>query len=153
MSVTVKDWLDGLSPSADDDVCILFPFSIGTHGYGQFQARKFSRKPVLAHRYICEKFRGAPSDPTIEAAHSCGNRRCVNRNHIRWATPAENQADRQTHGRDNRGERHGMSKLTLHEVTDIRNADGSHKDIAQQFGISRQTVGDIKGGRRWAHLN
>jgi hypothetical protein len=147
---TVMDWLDRSASSWDSEDCLVFPFSIGSHGYGQFNDG--SRCPSLAHRYVCLKFHGIPSRSTMHAAHSCGNKTCVNPKHIRWASRSENEGDKKQHGRDNAGQRHGMSKLTAETVSAIRSAPGFQKDIAAQFGISRQHVSDIKGGRRWTHL-
>ena len=143
--MTVREWLDRI-PEADE--CLPYPFSVGSHGYGQFSdgSRKF-----LAHRYICTKFHG-PSRGR-HAAHSCGDKLCVNPRHIRWASRSENEKDKRLHGRDNGGTRHGLAKLTENEVAAIRSASGLHKDIAAVYGIARQTVGDIKGRRRWAHLS
>lgn len=152
MRETVKDWLDSLASNWGSDECLPFPFSVGSHGYGQFQSAEYGRKPVLAHRYMCQKFHGEAPDSTREAAHSCGNRLCVNPQHLRWATPKENQSDREAHGTTNKGERHGRAKLSLADVVAIRAAGGPQCDIAQQFGIKRQTVSDIKRGRRWTHL-
>lgn len=47
----------------------------------------------------------------------------------------------------------GLSKLTESQAISIRDAKGFHKDIARNFSVSIQTVGDIKRGRRWAHLS
>jgi hypothetical protein len=150
MSETVMDWLDRVTSSWESDECLVFPYSVGSHGYGQFN--NGSCRPSLAHRYICLKFHGIPSRPTMEAAHSCGNKTCVNPRHLRWASRSENEHDKRLHGRDNSGERHGMSKLEESAAIAIRNSANSHADIAKQFGVSLQCVKDIKGGRRWTHL-
>jgi hypothetical protein len=143
---TVQDWLDSLAMNWGSDECLEFPFSVGSHGYGQVVV---NQKRRLAHRYICEKFNGLPPRANMDAAHSCGNKICVNGRHLRWASRSENEGDKKKHGRSNAGQRHGMSKLTADEVATIRNASGFQKDIAERFGISRQHVSDIKGGRRW----
>lgn len=149
MIETVMDWLDRSTSAWESDECLLFPFSVGSHGYGQLNDG--SRRPSLAHRYVCLKFHGLPVRSAMHAAHSCGNKICVNPRHIRWASRSENEGDKRRHGRDNAGQRHGMSKLTADEVVAIRNAPGFQKDIAERFGISRQHVSDIKGGRRWTN--
>lgn len=46
-------------------------------------------------RHMCKLKNGDPPTPDHEAAHSCGNGKhgCINPNHLRWATDAENMAD------------------------------------------------------------
>jgi hypothetical protein len=49
-----------------------------------------------AHRAMCRLIHGNPPTPKHQAAHSCGNGRrgCVHPGHLRWATDAENRAER-----------------------------------------------------------
>lgn len=151
MSETVMEWLDRKTSAWESDECLMFPYSIGSHGYGQFNDG--SRRPSLAHRYVCLKFHGIPLRSAMHAAHSCGNKTCVNPRHIRWASRSENEGDKRRHGRDNAGQRHGMSKLTDDQVIAIRASTGFQKDIAKKFGVSLTTVSDIKRERRWTHLS
>lgn len=54
-----------------------------------------------------------------------------------------------------RGSAVGTAKLTEKEVVEIKKAIRSGKPllvIAQQFGIGRSTVYEIKAGRRWRHV-
>lgn len=53
---------------------------------------------------------------------------------------------------DWRGEQHNMCKLTEEQVIEIFTLAGSHKQIAEKFGISRPTVTAIKNGRLWNHV-
>lgn len=72
-----------------------------------------------------------------------------------WGTPVENQADRIPNGTSNRGERHGLSKLTEPEVLDIRArwAKGESLDaLAARFGRSRYCIRHIVRRTRWAWL-
>ena len=148
--MTCKDWLDNIADTWESDACILFPFYVGNHGYGRLSS---NGEGWLAHRYICTKIYGPAPTKKHDAAHSCGNKLCMNKRHLRWATRAENEADKKAHGRDNRGSRHGMSKLTAEQVRAIRGARMAQKTIAHQYGISRATVSDLKRKRRWTHLD
>jgi hypothetical protein len=151
--VTAKDWLDHVAAAWDRDECLAFPYSIGSHGYGQFSAKRLSKQPLLAHRYICKKAHGSPPEGEfMAAAHSCGNRICVNPRHLRWATYAENEDDKREHGRMQIGERHAMAKLSRSDVISIRGTTGLNKDIATQFGVTKSTIGDIKRRRSWKHI-
>lgn len=42
--------------------------------------------------------------------------------------------------------RSGVMKLDDAQTRKIRNATGTHKSIAEEFGIHRSTVGKIKNG-------
>lgn len=77
--------------------CLIWPFGRNGDGYGSVQV---DGKMVNAHRYLCQIAHGEPPTATHQAAHSCGKGHlgCVAKNHLRWATPAENQADRLIHG-------------------------------------------------------
>ena len=151
--MTAKEWLDEVPLTWERDECLRFPYSIGTHGYGQFSARRISPKPICAHRYICEKVHGVPPEGEwIAAAHSCGNGWCVNPRHLRWATYRENEHDKLAHGRNQIGERHSHAKLSERDVLAIRDAAGPYKDIADQFGVTTMTICDIKRRKSWRHI-
>ena len=51
-----------------------------------------------------------------------------------------------------RGEKVKSSKLTEAKVLEIRSATGTQNEIAELFGISRATVGNIKARKRWSHV-
>lgn len=144
-------WLLEQSTHTGED-CLEWPFSMSHWGYGFVPVGGQKR---VASRVMCEVAHGEPPTPSHEAAHFCGNSKCVNPNHLRWATPSENQMDRVAHETSNRGKRHGNSKLTPEKVKQIRYLAGSgvfHKDIAARMGVSRATVSDIASGKRWSWL-
>lgn len=139
-----------ISYSGDD--CLIWPFS-RTHGYGQLT---YKSKHTIAHIFICISAHGPRPTRRHEAAHSCGNGSsgCINPRHLRWATPKENQADRIIHGTSNRGERHGMSKLSDEDVRYIRGvpSDITNVSIANELGVSDGLISMIRSRRRWAHV-
>jgi hypothetical protein len=108
------------------------------------------------HHLACEAEHGPRPSPQHEVAHSCGrgHEGCVNRKHLRWATRSENQMDRVKHGTHNRGERHGMSRLTEHQAREALRLRGliSQEAIAERFGVSRGAICRIHQGRGWAWL-
>lgn len=143
-------WLEENSDRMDSS-CIVWPFHKNVHGYGVVN---LDGRPNLASRVMCVKAHGEPPVGDYEAAHSCGNgnRGCVNPAHLRWATPAENQADRIKHGTSNRGERHGASKMSKSDVLEVRRLceSVSQRKLAKMFGVSRRTIEDIIHARTWA---
>lgn len=138
------------------DDCLVWPYTIGADGYGRVW---IDGKPLLAHRVVCSEVHGpAPSDEH-EAAHDygghpCTSRACVNGHHLRWATHADNEADKILHGSLPVGERNGFSKLTEDQVTQIYALRGKKdaEDIAEMFGVSGWTIRSIHEGKNWAWL-
>lgn len=141
---TTTHWLTTVALTWESDNCLIWPFAVGNHGYGLCDGE-------LAHRRVCEAENGAPP-AGLQAAHSCGNQLCVNKRHLRWATRQENEADKLTHGTRLMGESHPLAALSETDVLSIRAAKGPQREIANTYGISQQTVSDIKTRKRWAWL-
>lgn len=134
--------------SSDTEDCIEWPFYRMKNGYGQVALHTGM---ALAHRKMCEMAHGLASKGQ-QAAHSCGNRACVNPKHLRWALPAENMGDRVLDGTSNRGSRHGNSILNEADVAAIRGSNLNASDLADKFGVSETTVRDVTTRRTWSHL-
>lgn len=107
-----------------------------------------------AHRLVCIASNG-PTEGRLDAAHSCGNRTCINPRHLSWKTRSANEADKLRHGTANRGERHGRSKLTTTDVLAIRSLVETLKrsEIAAMYGVSLTTVSEIRSGSKWGWLS
>lgn len=144
-------WLRAHVEHADSESCLLWPFGIRRGGYGHMRV---NGKYLGAHRVMCAHAHGEPVDGRNDVAHSCGNRLCVNPHHLRWATRSENEADKLQHGTHNRGERHGMAKLSAAEVLEIRSLRGQmlQKEIAEKFQVSKTTVAMIQARKAWKWL-
>lgn len=142
-------------PYVGDD-CLIWPYGRDGFGYARLQ---LDGRDGRAHRWACEAVNGpSPSpSPEREAAHSCGmgHTGCVNPRHTKWATHAENLADRIEHGTANRGQRCGTSKLTDDDVRSIRRLSGTlfQREIGDLFGITQSAVSSILSRRIWAWLD
>lgn len=110
-----------------------------------------SRSRVYVHRVVYELEIG-PIPEGLVVRHSCDNGICCNPAHLLVGTRADNNNDAAERGRMPRGSRHHATKLTLMQVLAIRKDNRTHAQIAQAYGIARQTVGDIKSKRRWSWL-
>lgn len=77
----------------EGDECLPWPFCRDQDGYGRLH---LDRRTHNVNRLVCLGVNGDPPAPDYEAAHSCGNGHlgCVTKRHIRWATSAENKAER-----------------------------------------------------------
>ena len=80
--------------------CLLFTGHIGGAGYPKVT---WNRKDYSLHRLVCEAFHEAASGGrSCPATHACGNKRCINPEHLRWGTPRSNHRDAIGHGRRGR---------------------------------------------------
>lgn len=133
--------------------CWLFTSQMDKHKYGQF---KISRgKNILAHRYSLILKTGV-DHPDLCAAHICDVPRCVNPDHLFWATHKENQQDMTRKGRGRIGNRNGRAKLTEQDVIEIKRllaAGEMQKDVAKQFGVYPTVISKIHIGKLWKHID
>lgn len=139
--------------ASETENCIPWPFYRDKNGYGMIG---FRGKVKLTHRVVCELAHGAPLASEHEAAHSCGNGHggCINPKHLRWASRAENEADKLLHGTVARGKRSGAAKLTEADVIDILRSRGAvlQRDLAARFGVSQSLISRIYAGKDWGWL-
>lgn len=131
------------------DECLVWPFS-RSRGYGTLHYRG---KQLGAHRLMCILAHGQAPFVDAEAAHTCGRgaEGCVNPNHLRWATAAENVADKWAHGTMLRGEDFG-GPLSQAQVLEIVAHPGPDRLLAEIYGVTQSTVSAIKRGDSWAWL-
>jgi hypothetical protein len=140
-------WIDRAVASSTDE-CIIWPWGL-VEGYGR---AKRDGKDRLVHVIVCELAHG-PRPQGLEVAHSCGQRACANPRHLRWATRANNHADKLRHGTHMRGERLHGAKLTWEQVEEIRSlyAAGDHRllDLALLYDVSISNIQQIVTYQTW----
>ena len=127
------------------------------NGYRTVKLRREGEaKRYYVHRLICAAFHGSPPTDKHEAAHADGSRDNNEPNNLRWATHAENQADKSGHGTLSRGEQNGCAKLTAEQVREIRALwptwEGTQAALGERYGVGGVAICDIVNWRRWAHL-
>lgn len=84
--------------------------------------------------------------------HTCDNPACINPDHLRVGSVADNMADRDRKRRQAHGERHGSAKLTEEKVIAIRASAKTERELMAEYGIGRSTLQKVKAGRTWAYL-
>jgi len=115
---------------------------------------------VLAHRLVCEAFHGSPPTPAHEVAHNNGRRDDNRAENLRWATPAENQADRKAHGTYHVGEQCSSTKLSKRQVGEIRESyrQGGRRysggavtmgALAERYGVSVAQISRVVNEQHW----
>ncbi len=110
------------------------------------------RAKIAVHVLVASAFRGPKPFEGAEVRHLDGIRSNTLPSNLCWGTRKENCADMDTHGTKPRGETHGVSKLTEVEVLAICEDDRTHKEIAEDYGVTRGAVQLILAGRRWGWL-
>lgn len=126
-------------------------------GYGLFGTPK--SHTTNAHRYSWELVHG-DIPHGMQVLHKCDNRACVNPNHLFLGTIADNMRDRNSKGRQARGERAGRATISKEVAASIRamNPDGRRlrwgelRDLANRFNADRQTISNVWRRKTWRHL-
>lgn len=126
------------------DDCLMWPFAVRkSSGYGAHSFYNVGRKVnVDAHRFVCEEAYGPLP---LEAAHSCGNKLCVNPRHLRWATHVENMRDAKLAGTIRGGGRH-RQRLFEAEIEYIRTSGKSGLALAAEFGMEPSHICKVMRG-------
>jgi len=102
---------------------------------------------VGAHRLVCEAWHGPAPTNRHEPAHWDGDRLNNRFANLRWATPAENSADKIRHGRSGRGEANAHAKLSDADVAiiraSVRGRRGEQLELARRYGVSESCISEI----------
>lgn len=115
--------------------CWLWSGYVNGDGYGKFNVRG---RIESAHRVSYREHRGE-IPPGYLALHKCDQPCCVNPDHLRIGTDAENADDKARR-------RRVPTKLTDQQVLAIRKETGPYRGIASKFDISPAWVCRIKSG-------
>lgn len=135
--------------------CLLWPFDTTDGGYPVLQ---WEGRPQVVGRLVLEALEGPAPSPAHQAAHKpveCHERLCVWGAHLRWATAAENFADRELDGTAPFGEQAPNHKLTDAKVAEILCLvfDGwKDSAIAAEYGVNSGTIWRIRNGETWKHI-
>ena len=155
ISFSDRVWMHVVHDAVTD--CDIFTGCKDTHGYGQI---KNKGKNILVHRWVLENSKG-PIPNGMCVLHSCDTPACVNVEHLRLGTHAENMKDKHFRGRSNnvpRGHTHKRprAKVTEEQVVAIKVALAAKKSQISQavrFGVSRNLISEIYLEKTWRHLN
>ena len=127
--------------------CLLWPFSLTPDGYAAIWVNG-ERK--YAHREAFERWYGEKIPEGMVACHRCDTPACINPFHIFIGTHADNMRDKTEKGRQARGEKNGMAKLTWDNVREIRSTmDKTQRELAAKFGVSESLIYLVRKGAIW----
>jgi hypothetical protein len=143
------------APKVPNTVAVL-AVVIGKNGYPVYRVRRFDYWEVVSgHTLVCEAFHGPKPTPKHEVAHGDGVRANIAPSNLRWATRAENHADKKLHGTNRQGSGITWAKLDERTVADVKrrliNKEAVLK-IAASYGVSEGAINGIRIGKNWKHV-
>jgi hypothetical protein len=113
---------------------------------------------ITVYRLVCPTFHGPRPSKSHQVAHNDGNPFNNKACNIRWATVAENHADKTQHGTALTGARNHMTKLSEADVREIRKQCqpsmpyGAVTALARRFGVSPASIHLIRSRANWKHV-
>ena len=132
-----------------DTGCWLWVGGTNTSGHGTWAAHG----EKTAHRASWVLHNGAvPAGKHV--LHRCDRPNCVNPDHLFLGTHQDNMADLRAKGRayGAQGEANYGAKITEEQALTIMQDGRTCPVIAEEFGISRTMVDNIRNGKSWSHL-
>lgn len=134
----------------------ILSLTLTTGGYQKVLLyRNGARCTRTVHKLVAAAFIGPKTNDGIN--HKDGDKTNNRPSNLEYCSQLENNCHALRTGlRTNpKGERHGRSKLTAVQVTQIREMAHKgrlQKEIAQLFGVSKQTVCKIVNRQKWQHI-
>ena len=113
--------------------CVISSRCRDRYGYPRV---RWAGKEWREHRITLEEKLCRPLAPGECALHACHNPACINPDHLKVGTPADNSADMVQAGRSLYGERHPQHKLTeanVRAIHDLHRFGWSQRQIARCF--------------------
>ena len=107
------------------------------------------KKPrsIHMHRLVLEAFRGIPKEKGIVGRHLNDVRTDNRLENLEWGTYSDNMNDAYRNGG-----RRIPSSLTEEQVREIRDSEGTVREIAERYGVTGMTVSNIRRRVTWGHL-
>lgn len=158
-AMTLEDHMLKVDRSAGPDAC--WPWtgsqsSLGYRerkGYGSFRMNGIAFR---AHRVAWELANGQPVPAGLFVCHHCDNPPCCNPAHLFVGNAFDNMRDMARKGRwrsrSSRGHLNPLARLTEADIPLIRADPRSRSVVAAAWGVSKQTIQDIQGGRTWSYV-
>lgn len=124
-----------------DSGCWEWTGTTNDYGYGIFLLP--GEVPIRAHRFSYTRTYGQIPDGMV-ILHTCDNPPCVNPEHLRLGTKADNNKDTAIKRRHNYGLDHWNGRLSVDDILNIRNSDLKQTVLAQKYGVTPSHICRIK---------
>lgn len=120
----------------------------GATNSGGYPITWFQGKTAYAHRVLMNALKGEV------VLHTCDNPKCVNKDHLRKGTAADNSRDMVEKNRQASGKQCARAKYTEQDILAIRKLKGtlSSRLVAEKFGMSKTNVLDIWNNKIWRNV-
>jgi len=135
--------------------CLYWCGYIDKDGYGQIS---YGGKMIGVHSaslMILLKINAFPEEngKILQVAHKCNVRHCCEPSHLYHATIEQNNVDR-VKIESGLGEKNpnAKTKEDIARAIKLSKGDGSKKERAIRFGVTRSIVNNIDSGMTWGHL-
>jgi HNH endonuclease len=118
------------------------------------QIFSFQNHHSIGHRIAFTLEYGEIPDKKL-VRHKCDNPKCINPTHLELGTHQDNMNDRNERGRTCKGDKHHSAKLTDDLAKKVFEANGKKTltEIANEFGITKQSVSKIWKKQSWKHIH
>lgn len=116
--------------------CWIYSGRLDRDGYGQV---KRAGRVALAHRLAYED-RNGPIPDGLVIDHLCGNRACINPEHLEAVTVAENAR---------RGRQAKLDPDRVREIRRLAEHGATVHEMSRIYGVSRVTIRNVIHGRTW----
>lgn len=146
-----------LARCSKEGECLLWTGAKNSDGYGNINV---AGKYFKVHRLVYTLMYGE-TDKSI--LHRCDTPACVNPHHLFEGTQDDNMKDASAKGRLRYGSGHPKSILNAEKVMEIRSYLALYADtkipygtipmLAEKYGVSYDTIQQVRYGRSWCHLN
>lgn len=125
--------------------------ALNERGYPRVCLYGDTKSSEYVHHIVANAFLGPRPEGAI-IRHLNGDSTFCRYTNLAYGTIAENEADKEAHGRVLRGENAPSAKLTWDAIREIRSAKGKIKqvELATQYDVARSTIQRIQAGQTWS---
>jgi hypothetical protein len=133
------------------ETCWNWTGSFDTRGYGQIVVCGTLHS---THRIAYILYHGRIPGK-LHILHSCDNRACIKREHLRAGTDEENRLEKIAKKRHDFGENHAKAKLTEVQVLEIRKKHSHGTGVmllSKEYDVHWNTIHAIISRKTWRHI-
>ena len=128
------------------DTCWLWTGSVDIGGYGQFMVQREKRsRHFKASRASYLMAKGSCSG--LKVLHKCDTPACVNPEHLVLGTQTDNL---RAAALRKRVPQYKLTREDQPKILELRGLGMTYAEIAPQFNVSEETIGDVVRGRTWS---
>lgn len=114
-------------------------------------------RKMSVHRAVAGAWIGLAPDTMSQVNHKNGIKRDNRAENLEWVTAKENQMHaRSVLGKERKGERHPLAKLTDRQVREIRASwkalKPSYAALGRQHRVTPECIANVVKGNTWAHV-